>query len=187
MPHVGSAGLLMRHRVLLVAGELDLRARFARELQASGYAVELASDMERALRLAADNHFRVAIVAPEPSLANFAVVLALREAVPQVIVVAEALGEIAYLRHSLPGVDAFILKSANEGVLTDQVSKMMALADSAAYERLSVPSIVYIGDCKLDLVGYVFVTPNGQGGAPHPRRDRLAERTGAQSLPSYIA
>jgi DNA-binding response OmpR family regulator len=37
---------------------------------------------------------------------------------------------------------------------------MIALADSAA-EHVSVPSIVYIGDCKLDLGGYVFVTPDG--------------------------
>jgi hypothetical protein len=42
----------MRQRVLLVAAELDLRARFARELQSSGYAVELASDVKGALRLA---------------------------------------------------------------------------------------------------------------------------------------
>ena len=62
--------LIPRHRVLLVAGELALRARFARELQSSGYTVELASDMKRALTLAADDHFRVAIVAPGPSLAN---------------------------------------------------------------------------------------------------------------------
>jgi DNA-binding response OmpR family regulator/class 3 adenylate cyclase len=147
---------------LLVAGELDLRARFARELQASGYAVELASDMKRALRLAADDHFRVAIVAPGPGLANFAIVLALRDAVPQVILVAEAPDAIAYLRHSLPGVDAFILKSANQGALAAQVSEMVALADNAAGECVSVPSIAYIGDCKLDLGGYVFVTPNGQ-------------------------
>ena len=85
----------MRHRVLLVAGELDLRVRFARELQSSGYAVELASDMKRALRLAADDHFRVAIVAPGPSLASWAMVLALRDAVPKMIVVAEGPAEIA--------------------------------------------------------------------------------------------
>jgi hypothetical protein len=33
-------------------------------------AVELASDMKRALTLAADEHFRVAIVAPGPSLSS---------------------------------------------------------------------------------------------------------------------
>ena len=152
----------MRHRVLLVAGELDLRARFARELHSSGYAVELASDMKRALRLAADDHFRMAIVAPGPSPASLAMMLTLRDTVPKMIVVAEGPDEIARLRHSLPGVDEFILKSADEGALATRVSEMIALADSAAGEHVSVPSIVYIGDCKLDLGGYVFVTPNGQ-------------------------
>jgi DNA-binding winged helix-turn-helix (wHTH) protein len=39
---------------------------------------------------------------------------------------------------------------------------MMALPDSAASERVSVLSIVYIEGCKLDLGGHVFVTPTGQ-------------------------
>jgi DNA-binding response OmpR family regulator len=151
--------LILRHRVLLVAGDLDLRARFARELQSSGYTVELASDMKRALTLAADDHFRVAIVAPGPSLA---MVPALRDTVSKMIVVAEGPDEIARLHRSLSGVDDFILKSANEGALAAAVSEMIALADSAADERPSVPSIVYIGDSKLDLGAYVFVTPNGR-------------------------
>jgi DNA-binding response OmpR family regulator len=151
--------LILRHRVLLVAGELDLRARFARELQSSGYTVELASDMKRALTLAADDHFRVAIVAPGPSLTSLATVPALLDIVPNMIVVAEEPDEIARLRHSLPGVDQFILKSANEGALATRVSEMIALADSAG-EHVSAPSIVYIGDGKLDLGGNVFVTPN---------------------------
>jgi hypothetical protein len=99
LPHFSAWGALieMRRRVLLVAAELDLRARFARELQSSGYAVELACDMKRALRLTADDHFRLAIVAPGASLANFATLSALREAVPQMIVLAEAPDEIALL------------------------------------------------------------------------------------------
>jgi DNA-binding response OmpR family regulator len=151
--------LILRHRVLLVAGELDLRARFARELQSSGYAVELASDMKRALTLAADDHFRVAIVAPGPSLAT---VPALRDTVPKMIVVAEGPDEIARLRRSLSGVDDFILKSASEGALAAAVSEMIALADGAAGKRVSFPRIGYIGDGKLDLGGNVFVTPNGR-------------------------
>jgi DNA-binding response OmpR family regulator len=152
--------LILRHRVLLVAGELDLRARFARELQSSGYTVELASDMKRALTLAADDHFRVAIVAPGPSLTSLATVPALLDIVPNMIVVAEGPDEIARLRRSLSGVDDFILKSANEGALAAAVSEMIALADNAAGKRVSFPSIVYIGDGKLDLGGNVFVTPN---------------------------
>jgi DNA-binding response OmpR family regulator/class 3 adenylate cyclase/predicted ATPase len=152
----------MRRRVLLVAAELDLRARLARELHSSGYAVELACDMKRALTLAAVNHFRVAIVAPGPSAASLAMILTLRDTVSKMIVVAEGPDEITRLRHSLPGVDEFILKAADEGALATRVSEMIALADSAVGEHVSVPSIVYIGDCKLDLGGYVFVTPNGQ-------------------------
>jgi DNA-binding response OmpR family regulator len=146
---------------LLIAAELDLRARFARELHSSGYAVELACDMKRALTLAADYHFRVAVVAPGSSPASLAMILTLRDTVPRMIVVAEGPGEIARLRHALPGVDEFISKSANEGALATRVSEMIALADSAS-EHVSVPSIVYIGDCKLDFGGYVFVTPAGQ-------------------------
>jgi DNA-binding response OmpR family regulator len=54
----------MRQRVLLVAAALELRARFGRELQASGYTVELASDERRALGLALDNNYQVVILAP---------------------------------------------------------------------------------------------------------------------------
>ena len=127
----------MRPRVLLVAAELDLRARFARALQSSGYAVELACDLRRALRLAVDDPFRMAVVAPEPSSANLAMTLELRDAVPEMIVLAEGLDEIARLRLSLPGVDQFILKSSNEAVLTTRVREMIALADSAAGECVS--------------------------------------------------
>ena len=152
--------LIRRHRVLLVAEELDLRAKFARELHSSGYAVELASDMKRALTLAARDHFRVAIVAPGLSLASLATVLALRDTVQKMIVIAEEPDELACLRRLLSGVDDFILQSANEGALAAAVSEMIALADSATGKRVSIPRIVYIGDGKLDLGGNVFVTPN---------------------------
>jgi DNA-binding response OmpR family regulator len=175
-----------RHRVLLAAGELDLRARFARELQSSGYAVELASDMKRALRLAADDHFRVAIVAPGTGSANLAMMLELRDTVPEMIVLVEGPGEIASLRRSLTGVDEFILKSSNASALTTRVSEIIALTDGAADERVHVPSIVYVEGCKLDLGG-CFCHSQRPGDDSHPRRVRLAERIGAQSLPSCIA
>jgi DNA-binding response OmpR family regulator/class 3 adenylate cyclase len=147
----------MRRHVLLVAAEIDLRARFARELQASGYAIELASDMNRALRLAAGHHFRMAIVAPGPGFTSFAMILKLRDSVPEIMIVAERPEEIVRLRHSLPGANEFFLKSPNEGVLAARVNEIMALADSAASE---CQSVLYLKDSKLDLRGDVFVTPN---------------------------
>jgi DNA-binding response OmpR family regulator len=83
---------------LFVAADFDLRARFARELQSSGYAVELASDMKRALTPAADEHFRMAIVAPGPSFTSVEMVLALRDTVQNMVVVADGPDEIARMR-----------------------------------------------------------------------------------------
>src|SRR6516164_2358032 len=64
----------MRKRVLLVATEVELRARFARRLQSSGYAVELACNAQRALMLAAEHNFHVAIVAAEPNANSLAMI-----------------------------------------------------------------------------------------------------------------
>ena len=170
-----------RHRVLLAAGELDLRARFARELQSSGYAVELASDMKRALRLAADDHFRVAIVAPGTGSADLAMILELRDTVPEMIVLVEGPDEIASLRRSLTGVDEFILKSSDASALTTRVSEIIALTDGAADEHR-----IHRG-LQAGPRGLRFHHSQRPGGDSHPRRVRLAERIGAQSLPSCIA
>ena len=99
----------MRQRVLLVAAALDVRARFARQLQASGYAVELASDEKRALRLAHNNQYQVAIVASDSSPPGLELMRELRDAVPKMIVLAEGSSDIDRLRRSLPTVDEFLL------------------------------------------------------------------------------
>ena len=78
------------------------------------------------------------------------------------ILVAEGPDEIARLRLSLPGVDEFFLRSANEGMLAARVNEMMALADSAAGECVPVPSVLCLEDSKLDFRAHVFVTPNGR-------------------------
>src|SRR5215469_8787530 len=101
----------MRKRVLLVATEVELRARFARRLQASGYAVELACNEQRALMLAADHDFDVAIVATEPSANSLATIHQLCDRVPEMIVLADGPDEIARLRRSLSSVHAFFLKT----------------------------------------------------------------------------
>src|SRR3974377_1273705 len=107
----------MRQRVLLASPEMHPRARFARELQSSGYAVELASDAKQALTLATREHFRVAIVAPGSCPGLLTIILELRDTVPAMIVLADGPDDIDHLRRSLPGVDGFLLKSSAEGAL----------------------------------------------------------------------
>jgi DNA-binding response OmpR family regulator len=149
----------MRKRVLLVASELELRARFARKLQSSGYAVELACHEQRALRLAADCNFHVAIVASAPSLASLAMIQQLCDRVPEMIVLADGPDEIPRLRRSLTGLYAFFLKTADEGAVITRVDEMTASAD---IKSAPVSNILCIGDCKLDFGGGVFVDACGR-------------------------
>jgi DNA-binding response OmpR family regulator len=114
----------MRRQVLLVAPEVELRARIARELQACGYAVELASDLQRALRLAADRNFLFAIVAPGSSPAGLAMLLELRDTVPEMIVLAKEADDVVPLRRSLPGLDATFLEKSNIGALISRVGDL---------------------------------------------------------------
>src|ERR1700730_7438579 len=96
-------------RILVVTEEIELRARIGRALLSSGYAVELASDQKRALHLAKENDFEVAIIAPGPYPANLETMLKLREVVPQLIVLAESQKEIDDLHRYLPD-SAILLK-----------------------------------------------------------------------------
>jgi class 3 adenylate cyclase/DNA-binding response OmpR family regulator/predicted ATPase len=147
----------MRQRILLVAEEIVLRARIGRALVSSGFAVELASDEKRALKLARENNFGMAIVAPGSYPANLAMMLELRDTVPQMIALAERLEEIARLHRSLPG-SAILLKS-DESALITRVSEMTTATTG---EPAPVPSILCMEDCRLDLAGHVFVTAGGR-------------------------
>src|SRR6516164_2155531 len=149
----------MRKRVLLVATEVELRARFARRLQSSGYAVELACNEQRAVKLAADCKIHVAIVAPGPSPASLAMIQQLCDRVPEMIVLADGPDDIARLRRSLTGVHAFFLKTSDEGAVISRVDEMTA---SVASESSPVSGILCIEDCKLDFAGRVFVDAYGR-------------------------
>jgi DNA-binding response OmpR family regulator len=148
----------MRKGVLFVAKEVELRAKFACALQSAGYAVELACEEQRALRLAADCNFHVAIVAPGPGPASLAI-QQLSDRVPEMIVLAEGPDEIARLRSSLSRVDAFFLKTSNEGAVIARVREMTTPADS---KSSSVSGIVCVENCKLDFGGCVFVDASGR-------------------------
>src|SRR6516165_4696968 len=149
----------MRKRVLLVSSEVELRARLACGLQSAGYAVELACDEKRALRLAGDDNFHVAIVAPGSSFASLAMIQQLCDRVPKMIVLAEGPDELARWRRSLSGVCAFFLQTANESAVITLVSETTACADS---EASPVSSVLCIEDCKLDFGGQVFVDGCGR-------------------------
>ena len=108
-------------RVLLLAEDVDLRARIARELHSSGFAVELASDDERALELAAKSSFLKAIVALGAGAANLPTALSLSDAAQQVLVLAERADDLALLHHSFPEVEVLLLDRSNEEAVVKRI------------------------------------------------------------------
>src|SRR5262245_38426379 len=149
----------MQKHVLIAAEEIDLRARIARVLQSAGYRVELAENTKRALNLALNHKFNVALVAPSQAIGS--VLEELRVTIPKILVLSERPDEIARLSRSLRGVDAFLLKSSSNEELVDQLAKMMAFGDTVQNGPSSLPTALCIGDRRLDLAAHVFVDADG--------------------------
>jgi predicted ATPase/DNA-binding response OmpR family regulator len=142
--------------VLVVAQEMDLRAKIARGLHSYGYSVELASDECRALGLASHQGINAAIVAPGSSLAGLAMARKVCAIVPKMLVLTERSEDMARLSRSLPETDAFLLKSCSEEELVGRLAELVA-PPKAGGNTAPVPTILLIDDCKLDLAAHLFI------------------------------
>src|SRR5262250_3015686 len=91
----------MRKCILVVAQQIELRARIARVLQSAGYAVELAESEKRALALASGGQIEAVIVVPSTGLAGLE--RELRDKVPRTIVLAHRTDEVMRQDHSPRG------------------------------------------------------------------------------------
>ena len=85
-------------RVLIVAQEIELRARIARVLQSAGHTVELAGSRARALELAAGKKIEAAIVVHSRDLDGLG--QELREQVPRTIMLDHRTDEIRRPEHT---------------------------------------------------------------------------------------
>src|SRR5262245_26139316 len=148
----------VRKNVLVVAQQIELRARIARVLHCAGYGVELAGNQKRALELAARNHIQAAIVVHSTDLAGLG--QKLRGKIPTTILVGHRTDEIVRPGHSLQGTDASLEEALDEQKLLDRLSQSAASPESKGDE--TVPAPVTIEDCKLDLAGHTFVDGNGR-------------------------
>jgi DNA-binding response OmpR family regulator len=144
----------VRKNVLVVAQQIELRAKIARVLHYAGYGTELAGNQERALELAARKDIQAAIVVLSTDLAGLG--QKLRRKIPTTILVGHRTDQIVRPGHSLQGTDA----SLDERKLLDRLSEPAASPGSKRDE--TVPAPVKIEDCKLDLAGHTFVDGNGR-------------------------
>src|SRR5262245_26515435 len=141
----------VRKSVLVVAQQIELRARIARVLHSAGYGVELAGNQKRALEFAARKDIQAAIVVHSTDLAGLG--QKLRGKIPTTILVGHRTDQIVRPDHSLQWTDA----SLDEQKLLDRLS-----ASPGSKRDETVPAPVKIGDCKLDLAGHTFVDGNGR-------------------------
>ena len=148
----------MRKSVLVVAQQIQLRARIARLLHFAGYGAELAENPKRALELAARKDIQAAIVVQSRDLAGLG--QKLRDKIPTTILVGHRTDEIVRPGHTLQGTDAFTEDALDEQKLLDRLSQSAALPGNKRDE--TVPGLVKIEDCKLDLAGHTFVDGGGR-------------------------
>jgi DNA-binding response OmpR family regulator len=157
----------VRKSVLVVAQQIQLRARIARVLHSAGYGAELAENPKRALELAARKDIQAAIVVQSRDLAGLG--QELRNKIPTTILVGHRTDEIVrplghrtdeIVRpgHALQGTDAFPEDALDKQKLLDRLRA--ALPGSKGDE--TVPAPVKIEDCKLDLAGHTFVDGSGR-------------------------
>jgi DNA-binding response OmpR family regulator len=149
----------VRKSVLVVAQQIQLRARIARVLHSAGYGAELAENPKRALELAARKDIQAAIVVQSRELAGLG--HQLRDKIPTTILVGHRTDEIVRPGHALQGTDAFPEDALDEQKLLDRLISQPAASPRSRGDE-TVPAPVKIEDCKLDLAGHTFVDGNGR-------------------------
>src|SRR5215471_15725773 len=145
--------------ILVVAQQIELRARIARVLHSAGYAVELAESRKRALELATGGQIEGAIVVPSSDLAGLS--RELRDKIPRMIVLGNGTDEIIRQDYPLEGANTLSAQALDEQKLLDQLVPPTASPGSAGGETAPTP-VLKIKDCKLDLSGHTFVDSNGR-------------------------
>jgi DNA-binding response OmpR family regulator len=144
-------------RALIVAQQIELRARIARVLQSAGHNVELAGSRTRALELAAGKKIEAAIIVHSSDLNGLG--QELREQVPRTIMLYPPTDEIPRLKHPPRGPEG---QEFDEQKLLDQLREPIALLGGAGDGTSARPVVLTIEDCQLDLAAHVFVDGNGR-------------------------
>ena len=146
-----------QRRVLIVAQQIELRARIARVLQLAGHTVELAGSRTRALELARGKKIEAAIVVHSSDLNGLG--QELRERVPRTIMLDHRTDEIRRPDHPCRGPAA---QDFDEQKLLDQLREPIPLPGGAGDGTRARSVVLTIEDCQLDLAANVFVDGNGR-------------------------
>jgi class 3 adenylate cyclase/DNA-binding response OmpR family regulator/predicted ATPase len=145
--------------ILIVAQQIELRARIARVVQSAGYAVELAGAQKRALELAAGKQIEAAILVHGSDLNGLE--LELRDQIPRTIVLGHGTDEILRPQHSPRGA-APCAQALDEQKLLDKLRRSTAGPGSAGEGTGPASVTLKIKNCRLDLAAHTLVDSNGR-------------------------
>ena len=149
----------MKKHVLIVAGDLTLRATVARILQSAGYGVELATGDKRTRELVADGKIDAAIVAPSSLGASSQKLTSeLLGKVDCVIVLANGANEVDRLAGSLPGV-VMLPQPVDRIQLLGRLSELLAPPVRASDDP-EKPEILRFEGGTVDLAGRTLYDTN---------------------------
>jgi TolB-like protein/DNA-binding response OmpR family regulator len=150
----------VKKNVLVVAQQLELRARIARVLQSAGYAVELAADQKRALHLTAGGGIEAAIIVPRSGSVDLKLAQELRDTVSRIIVLGDRSDKIAGLSRLLPEADAFLSEPLNERELLRSLAP--PISGESDKEETERAFLLIEGGGRVDLAGSTFLDPSGR-------------------------
>ena len=151
----------MKSRILVVAGDLTVRAAVARILQSAGHAVELAADEKRSRELSDAGGIDAAIVAPSTLGAGGQKLTAeLQGSIDRVIVLADDANSVARLSGSFPG--AMVLPHPlDRNLLLARLSDLLVPAKDAA-DVPAMPELLRFDGQTVDLAGRTFHDADGR-------------------------
>jgi TolB-like protein/DNA-binding response OmpR family regulator/Tfp pilus assembly protein PilF len=151
---------MKKKQVLVVAHQLELRAKIAGVLQPAGYAVELAGDEKRALHLTAGGGIEAAIVVSRSGSVDLKLAQELHETVPKLIVLSDRADDIARLARSLPQAHAFLSQPLNEQEILRSLAQ--PISQRRENDETGRAILVIEGRGKVDLAGSTFVDLEGR-------------------------
>jgi predicted ATPase/DNA-binding response OmpR family regulator/class 3 adenylate cyclase len=146
-------------RVLIIAQEIELRARIACLMQSAGYAVELAGSRKRALEVAAGKRIEVALLVNGKDLGRLE--LEIGRYIPRMIVLDQT-DDILGPQRSLREAGTFSTQALDEQKLLDRVQRLTAAPGNVGEGARPTSVSLKIDNGRLDLAAHTFVAGCGR-------------------------
>jgi predicted ATPase/DNA-binding response OmpR family regulator/class 3 adenylate cyclase len=146
-------------RVLIIAQEIELRARIACLMQSAGYAVELAGSRKRALEVAAGERIEVALLVNGKDLGRLE--LEIGRYIPRMIVLDQT-DDILGPQRSLREAGTFSTQALDEQKLLDRVQRLTAAPGNVGEGARPTSVSLKIDNGRLDLAAHTFVAGCGR-------------------------